>query len=129
MSFALLSSRSRILPRTYFAIRRKRARRSGGQRSFRSLPESCYIRIRRYTARVPSSKNRRVGVIQRLAIADAFRCFFAEGEIGGTLCMRSHISVHRGTTKFSSNSFVFKNEIEKEGLPRDTSPALGAGAL
>jgi len=33
--------------------------------------------------------------------------------------MRSHISVHRGTIKFCSNSFVFKNEIEKEELPRD----------
>ncbi len=41
--------------------------------------------------------------------------------------MRSHISVHRATTKYFSNSFVFKNEIEKEGLPRDITPALGAG--
>jgi hypothetical protein len=41
--------------------------------------------------------------------------------------MHSHISLHRGTIKVCSNSFVFKNEIEKEGLPRDTSPALGAG--
>ena len=49
------------------------------------------------------------------------------GEIRGTLRMRSHISVHRGTTKYFSNSFVFKNEIEKEGLPRDITPALGAG--
>jgi hypothetical protein len=40
--------------------------------------------------------------------------------------MRSHISVYRGTIKFRSNSLVFKNEIEKEGLPRDTAPALGA---
>jgi hypothetical protein len=56
-----------------------------------------------------------------------FRCFFAEGEIGVTLCMRSHISVHRATTKYFSNSFVFKNEIEKEGLPRDSTPDLGAG--
>jgi hypothetical protein len=41
----------------------------------------------------PSGKNRRVDVIQRLVqqSADAFRCFFAEGKIGGTLCMRSHI--------------------------------------
>ena len=37
--------------------------------------------------------------------------------------MRSHISVYRGTIKFRSNSLVFKNEIEKEGLPRDTAPA------
>src|SRR6266851_1520283 len=59
--------------------------------------------------------------------SETFCLFFAEGEIGGTLCMRSHISAHRGTTKFCSNSFVFKNEIEKEGLPRDTAPALGAG--
>ena len=41
--------------------------------------------------------------------------------------MRSHIFVHRATTKYFSNSFVFKNEIEKEGLPRDITPALGAG--
>jgi len=49
------------------------------------------------------------------------------GKIRGTLRMRSHISVHRATTKYFSNSFVFKNEIEKEGLPRDITPALGAG--
>jgi len=41
--------------------------------------------------------------------------------------MRSHISVHGATTKYFSNSFVFKNEVEKEGLPRDITPALGAG--
>jgi len=55
-----------------------------------------------------------------------FRCFFAEGEIGGTLYMWSHISVHGATTKFCDNPFVFKNPIEKEGLPRDITPALGA---
>jgi hypothetical protein len=58
---------------------------------------------------------------------NAFRCFFAEGEIGGTLCMRSHISVHPATTKYFSNSFIFKNKIEKEGLPRDSPAGLGAG--
>jgi hypothetical protein len=42
--------------------------------------------------------------------------------------MRSHISVHRATTKYFSNSFIFKNEIEKEG-PRDITPALGVGGL
>ena len=41
--------------------------------------------------------------------------------------MRSHISVHRATTKYFSNSFVFKTAIEKEGLPGDITPALGAG--
>ena len=49
------------------------------------------------------------------------------GKIRGTPRMRSHISQHRATTKYFSNSFVFKNEIEKEGLPRDVTPALGAG--
>ena len=43
--------------------------------------------------------------------------------------MRSHISVHGATTKNFSNSFVFKTEIEKEGLPGDITPALGAGGL
>ena len=56
-----------------------------------------------------------------------FACFFAEGEIGGTLCMWSHISAHGATTKFCDNPFVFKNAIEKEGLPRDSTPDLGAG--
>jgi hypothetical protein len=41
--------------------------------------------------------------------------------------MCSHLSVHRATSKYFSNSFVFKTEIEKEGLPRDSTPALGAG--
>ncbi len=41
--------------------------------------------------------------------------------------MPSHISVHRATTKYFFNSFIFKNEIEKEGLPGDITPALGAG--
>ncbi len=43
--------------------------------------------------------------------------------------MWRHISAHRATTKYSSNSFVFKPEIEKEGLPGDITPALGAGGL
>ena len=41
--------------------------------------------------------------------------------------MRIHISAHRATTIYFSNSFVFKTEIEKEGLPRDITPALGVG--
>jgi hypothetical protein len=41
---------------------------------------------------------------------------FAMGKIQGTPCMRIHISVHRATVKYFSNSFVFKTEIEKEGL-------------
>jgi len=48
-------------------------------------------------------------------------------KIQGTPRMRSHISVHRATTKHFSNSFVFKTKIEKEGLPRDRTPDLGAG--
>ena len=43
--------------------------------------------------------------------------------------MRSHISVLRATSKYFSNSFIFKNKIEKEGLPGDSAPALGAGGL
>src|SRR6202051_1522467 len=51
------------------------------------------------------------------------------GKIRGTLRMRRHSSVHRATTKYFSNSFVFKTKIEKEGLPRDSTPDLGAGGL
>jgi hypothetical protein len=40
--------------------------------------------------------------------------------------MRSHMSVHRATTKYFPNSFVFKAEIEKEGLPRGGTPGLSA---
>ena len=59
--------------------------------------------------------------------SEFFRRYFAMGKIRGTPCMRSHICVHRATTKYFSNSFVFKTEIEKEGLPGDITPALGAG--
>ncbi len=59
--------------------------------------------------------------------SEHFRCYFAMGKSRGTLRMRSHTFVHRATTKYFSNSFVFKNEIEKEGLPGDITPALGAG--
>ncbi len=41
--------------------------------------------------------------------------------------MRSHTIVHRGTTKFFDDPFAFKNDIEKEGLPRGSTPGLGAG--
>ena len=54
-----------------------------------------------------------------------FRRYFAMGNIRGTPCMRSHICVHRATTKYFSNSFVFKTEIEKEGLPGDNYACLG----
>ena len=41
--------------------------------------------------------------------------------------MGSHIFVHRGTTKYISNSFAFKTKIEKEGLPRDSGLARHSG--
>ena len=41
--------------------------------------------------------------------------------------MWRHNSAHRATTKYFSNSFVFKNKIEKEGLPSDSPAGLGAG--
>jgi hypothetical protein len=41
--------------------------------------------------------------------------------------MRSHILVHVATTKFCDNPFIFKNEIEREGLARDSPAGLGAG--
>jgi hypothetical protein len=55
------------------------------------------------------------------------RLFFAMGKIQGTPDMRSHISVHPVTTKYFSNSCVFKTKIEKEGLPRGSPAGLGAG--
>src|SRR5258707_9139294 len=62
-----------------------------------------------------------------LSETETDRNTLAMGKIRGTLRMRSHIFVQRATTKYFSNSFVFQNEIEKEGLPRDSTPALGAG--
>jgi hypothetical protein len=41
--------------------------------------------------------------------------------------MRNHILVHLATTKHFSISFVLKNKIEKEGLPKDSPAGLGAG--
>ena len=51
------------------------------------------------------------------------------GKIRGILYMWSHISVHRATTKYFCNSFIFKTNIGKEGLPGDSTPDLGAGGL
>lgn len=73
--------------------------------------------------------NRWIRIIQGLVTGESICCFLTEGKIGGTSRMQSHISVHRGTIKFRSNSFVFKIEIGKEGLPSDITPALGAGGL
>src|SRR6202140_4600548 len=58
-----------------------------------------------------------------------FHLFIAMGKIRGTLCMRSHIVVHRATTNSSAKSFSFRSKIEKEGLPRGSAPALGTGGL
>ena len=41
--------------------------------------------------------------------------------------MRSDNSAHHATTKYFSNSFVLKNNIEKEGLPGGGPAGLGAG--
>ena len=85
-------------------------------------------RVRKNRGRVLGVAEKSMPLKARPVCEDlAIRLLFAEGEIGGTLCMRSHISVHRATTKYFSNPFVFKNAIEKEGLPRDSTPALGAG--
>jgi hypothetical protein len=61
--------------------------------------------------------------------SEHFRCYFAMVKIRGTLCMRSHISLHHATPKYFSKLFVFKTEIEKEGLPGDGPVGLGAGGL
>jgi len=41
--------------------------------------------------------------------------------------MRSYTVVHPATTICFVNPFVFKNKIEKEGLPRDGPAGLRAG--
>ena len=43
--------------------------------------------------------------------------------------MRSHILVHGATTRICDKPFIFKNKIEKEGLPRDGPADLEAGVL
>jgi hypothetical protein len=60
-------------------------------------------------------------------LVDELRCYFAVGKIRGTLRMRSDILVLLPTTKFSSKSFVFKNNGAKEGLKKDNPSGLGAG--
>jgi AI-2E family transporter len=60
---------------------------------------------------------------------NAFCRFFAEGEIGGTPCMRSHIVIYLATTISFAKPFIFKIKIEKEGLPRDSPAGLGAVVL
>ena len=45
------------------------------------------------------------------------RLFFAMGKIQGTPDMRSHISVHPVTTKYFSNSCVFKTRLKRKDFP------------
>ena len=49
------------------------------------------------------------------------------GKLGGIHACGATFQHTLPLTKYFSNSFVFKNEIEKEGLPGDITPALGAG--
>jgi hypothetical protein len=42
--------------------------------------------------------------------------------------MRHHIVVHRATTNSLAKSFSFRNKIEEEGLPGDSTPGLEASA-
>ena len=56
-----------------------------------------------------------------------FRLPFAMGKIRGTRRMRGHVPAHSATTKYFSNPLIFKTKIEEEGLPRDSTPDLGAG--
>jgi hypothetical protein len=41
--------------------------------------------------------------------------------------MRSRISALHPTTKFFAKSFVFRNNVAKEGLRKDNPSGLGAG--
>jgi hypothetical protein len=58
-----------------------------------------------------------------------FRLFIGMGKIRGTPCTRSRILVHGATTNSSAKSFSFRSKIEKEGLARGSTSALGAGGL
>jgi hypothetical protein len=75
----------------------------------------------------PPAFNRRVGVTQESGMDERVSLFLAEGEIGGTPCMRSHIFTHLATTISIAKPFVVKMKIEKKGLPRDSPAGLGAG--
>jgi hypothetical protein len=46
--------------------------------------------------------------------SEHFRCYFAMVKFRGTLCMRSHISLHHSTTKYFSNLFVFKKKLKRK---------------
>jgi len=57
----------------------------------------------------------------------AFLPILTMGKIRGTLHMRRYIFVLLATTKFLGKSFVFKNKVAREGLPRHDPSGLGAG--
>jgi len=86
--------------------------------------------LHRSAHRAYKSRKSKGGFLSRSwNLSEHFRCYFAMGKIRGTSCMWRHISAHRATTKYFSNSFVFKPKIEKEGLSGDSAPGLGAGGL
>ena len=59
--------------------------------------------------------------------SEEVRLSFAVGKSVGSRYMQSYVVVHPATTKFLANFVVFKRQIEKEGLPRDSPAGLGAG--
>ena len=64
---------------------------------------------------------------KRRESVNAFRCFFAEGEIGGLHACGATFTYILPLLFLFAKPFIFKIAIEKEGLPRDSPAGLGAG--
>ena len=90
-------------------------------------PQSKHLQRDEYSFN-PSVFNRRIGVIKGLVIGESISLFlWLRGKLGGHYACGGP---HFGTPchyQYFSNSFIFKNEIEKEGLPRDSPAGLSAG--
>src|SRR5215472_902328 len=65
--------------------------------------------------------------LSSLSFSLRFRVVFAVVKITGTPCMRKHFQPHPTTTISGDNSFIFRRGTAREGLPKDRTPALGAG--
>ena len=98
-----------------FAIRRCRI---GDEARPSQLGEATLWRL---TLMVPIDQKRCRTLIRASA---EVRLSLAVGKTVGSRYMQSYVVLHPATTKFFANSFIFKKQIEKEGLPGDSRKAL-----
>ena len=70
---------------------------------------------------------KRRSTVHLRVLGRVFTCLSLWGKFGGLHACGATFSYIVPLPNSLANPFIFKSEIEKEGLPRGSAPALGAG--